>query len=65
MLPALNNRAMARLKLGQWEAAEADCSAVLEQEPTNVKALLRRATARWVAKGRWWVARGWRGVQGL
>ncbi|GAB4815123.1 hypothetical protein N2152v2_002169 [Parachlorella kessleri] len=46
MLPALNNRALALLKLQQWQQAEADCSAVLQNEPHNVKALLRRATAR-------------------
>ncbi|PRW61388.1 SUMO-activating enzyme subunit 2 [Chlorella sorokiniana] len=43
---ALNNRALARLKLQQWSEAEADCSAVLNAEPGNVKALLRRAAAR-------------------
>jgi len=46
LLPALNNRAMAHLKMGQHQAAEEDCSKVLQQEPGNVKALLRRATAR-------------------
>jgi tetratricopeptide (TPR) repeat protein len=45
MVAALNNRAMARLKLQQWEDAVTDCSAVLALEPRNVKALLRRATA--------------------
>lgn len=74
MLPALNNRALARLKLQQYAEAEKDCSQVrergrgiaavaisccqqrvdliacaaqvLETEPNNVKALLRRAAAR-------------------
>jgi len=46
MLAAVNNRAMAYLKLGRWEEAEGDCSRVLAAEGGNVKALLRRATAR-------------------
>ncbi len=46
LIVALNNRAMARLKLQQWGDADADCSAVLATEPGNVKALLRRAAAR-------------------
>lgn len=40
------NRAMARLKLKQWEAAESDCSRALDLSPRFVKALSRRATAR-------------------
>ena len=43
---AYNNRAMTRLKLGDWLGAEADCDAVLTKEPTSIKALHRRATAR-------------------
>jgi hypothetical protein len=43
---AANNRALARLRLGRWADAEADCSAVLTREPANVKALLRRGAAR-------------------
>ena len=43
---ARNNRALARLRLARWADAEADCCAVLAQEPGNVKALLRRAAAR-------------------
>jgi tetratricopeptide (TPR) repeat protein len=43
---ARNNRAMAHLKLQNWREAETDCSGVLEAEPSNAKALLRRATAR-------------------
>lgn len=39
-------RAMAYLKLSRLQEAAADCSAVLALEPTNVKALLRRATAQ-------------------
>lgn len=41
MLPALNNRAMAYIKINKWEDALRDCVAVLEKQPTNVKALLR------------------------
>lgn len=47
-MAALNNRAQARLKLQQWEAAAEDCSAVLQKDPKNVKALYRRAQARYV-----------------
>ncbi|KAK9805705.1 hypothetical protein WJX73_000447 [Symbiochloris irregularis] len=43
---AFNNRALTHLKLGQLREAEADCDSVLEREPKNVKALLRRAAAR-------------------
>jgi len=46
LLAARNNRAMAYLSLGRAAEAEADCDAVLTQEPRNVKALLRRASAR-------------------
>ena len=45
MLVARNNRAMAHLKVGQWEDARIDCENVLEQDPRNVKALLRYAAA--------------------
>ena len=40
------NLALAHLKLGAWDAAEAQAGAVLGEEPGNVKALLRRGTAR-------------------
>ena len=43
---ALNNRAMAYLKLGEYEAAAADCDALLQLQSDNIKGLLRRATAR-------------------
>ena len=43
---AYNNRAMTRLKLGDWLGAEADCDSVLTKDPTSIKALHRRATAR-------------------
>ena len=43
---AFNNRAMAHLKLAHYDAAEADCCHVLQLEPRNCKALLRRAAAR-------------------
>ena len=45
MLAAANNRAMAELKLGWWPLALDDCLFVLEQQPSNIKALLRAATA--------------------
>lgn len=38
-----NNRAEARRRLGEHEAAVEDCSKALELEPKNLKALLRRA----------------------
>lgn len=47
MLPtvvAYNNRAQAELKLQNWNSAFWDCEKVLELEPGNIKALLRRAT---------------------
>lgn len=45
MVAARNNRAMALLKLERWQEALADCDAVLEGDPGNVKALLRRGEA--------------------
>ncbi|KAJ3028934.1 UNVERIFIED_CONTAM: RNA polymerase II-associated protein 3 [Siphonaria sp. JEL0065] len=42
----LGNRAMTYLKLNEFQAAEADSTAVLEIEPKNVKALWRRGVAR-------------------
>ena len=44
---AYNNRALAHLKLSNVADAEADCGYVLRLEPQNVKALLRRGTARY------------------
>ncbi|CAK7289557.1 Sperm-associated antigen 1 [Vulpes lagopus] len=41
---AYNNRAQAELKLQNWNNAFWDCEKVLELEPGNIKALLRRAT---------------------
>nr|KAF6426875.1 sperm associated antigen 1 [Molossus molossus] len=41
---AYNNRAQAELKLQNWNSAFQDCEKVLELEPGNIKALLRRAT---------------------
>ncbi|XP_030638965.1 sperm-associated antigen 1 [Chanos chanos] len=41
---AYNNRAQAEIKLQHWHSALADCQKVLEMEPGNLKALLRRAT---------------------
>lgn len=44
---ALANRAMCRLKLEEWAAAEADCTSALELDPAyGVKAYMRRGTAR-------------------
>nr|XP_054353619.1 sperm-associated antigen 1 isoform X4 [Pongo pygmaeus] len=43
-LVAYNNRAQAEIKLQNWNSAFQDCEKVLELEPGNVKALLRRAT---------------------
>eukprot|EP00955_Chlamydomonas_euryale_P027316 288127-Chlamydomonas_euryale.AAC.1 len=37
---------MARLKLGQWAAAEADCSEALVHDACFAKAYHRRGTAR-------------------
>eukprot|EP00976_Prorocentrum_cordatum_P067475 1178762-Prorocentrum_minimum.AAC.1 len=37
LLTALNNRAMAYLKLGSFAEAEVDCTAALELDPVNVK----------------------------
>ncbi|CAL8247928.1 unnamed protein product [Lota lota] len=39
-----NNRAQAEIKLQRWHRALQDCQRVLELEPLNLKALLRRAT---------------------
>ncbi|KAM3614057.1 uncharacterized protein V6R79_009247 [Siganus canaliculatus] len=41
---AYNNRAQAQIKLKQWHSAMEDCQRVLELDPGNIKALLRRAT---------------------
>ena len=43
---AYNNRALAHLKLNNLADAEADCGYVLQLEPRNVKAFLRRGSAR-------------------
>ncbi|XP_048880371.1 sperm-associated antigen 1-like isoform X2 [Brienomyrus brachyistius] len=43
---AYNNRAQAKIKLQLWHSALGDCERVLELEPGNVKALLRRATVQ-------------------
>ena len=50
MAAAYSNRALVHLKLSQPKAAEADCNHALELEPSNAKALLRRAAARSVSK---------------
>ncbi|XP_015711483.1 sperm-associated antigen 1 isoform X2 [Coturnix japonica] len=41
---AYNNKAQAEIKLQDWNGALQDCEKVLDMEPSNVKALLRRAT---------------------
>ncbi|XP_030605538.1 sperm-associated antigen 1 isoform X2 [Archocentrus centrarchus] len=41
---AYNNRAQAEINLKHWHNAMRDCQRVLELEPGNMKALLRRAT---------------------
>lgn len=43
---AFSNRAMAYLKLNQYNNAEKDADAALRIDPDHVKALVRRATAR-------------------
>ncbi|XP_076467629.1 sperm-associated antigen 1-like [Babylonia areolata] len=40
-----NNRALAYLRLSEWNKAIDDCNYVLAQEKQNIKALLRRGTA--------------------
>ncbi|XP_071959727.1 sperm-associated antigen 1-like [Antedon mediterranea] len=45
-LPAYNNRSLVCIKLQKFGDAIEDCNKVLESEPDNVKALLRRATAK-------------------
>ncbi|KAJ3069621.1 RNA polymerase II-associated protein 3 [Podochytrium sp. JEL0797] len=42
----LGNRAMTYLKMNEFSLAESDCTAVLAQEPKNVKALWRRGVSR-------------------
>ncbi|XP_036596411.1 sperm-associated antigen 1 [Trichosurus vulpecula] len=42
---AYNNRAQAEIKLKNWNNALQDCEKVLELEPENLKAFMRRATA--------------------
>ncbi|XP_061850945.1 sperm-associated antigen 1 [Colius striatus] len=41
---AYNNKAQAEIKLQDWDNALQDCEKVLDMEPNNIKALLRRAT---------------------
>ena len=43
---AFSNRAMAYLKLKEYIRAEVDCNSALTIEPSHVKSLVRRATAR-------------------
>jgi tetratricopeptide (TPR) repeat protein len=44
LLPLYNNRAACRLKNGNNKGAVADCDHILESDPSDLKALLRRAT---------------------
>ncbi|XP_005042403.1 PREDICTED: sperm-associated antigen 1 [Ficedula albicollis] len=39
-----NNKALAEIKLQDWDNALQDCEKVLDMEPGNIKALMRRAT---------------------
>ncbi|XP_031986179.1 sperm-associated antigen 1 isoform X1 [Corvus moneduloides] len=39
-----NNKAQAEIKLQDWDSALQDCEMVLDMEPGNIKALMRRAT---------------------
>ncbi|XP_066034028.1 sperm-associated antigen 1 isoform X2 [Chamaea fasciata] len=39
-----NNKAQAEIKLQDWDSALEDCEKVLDMEPGNIKALMRRAT---------------------
>ncbi|KFV81865.1 Sperm-associated antigen 1, partial [Struthio camelus australis] len=41
---AYNNKAQAEIKLQHWHSALQDCEKVLDMEPGNIKALMRRAT---------------------
>ncbi|XP_057256545.1 sperm-associated antigen 1 [Pezoporus wallicus] len=41
---AYNNKAQAEIKLQNWDSALQDCEKVLDMEPGNLKALMRRAT---------------------
>ncbi|XP_075599737.1 sperm-associated antigen 1 [Balearica regulorum gibbericeps] len=41
---AYNNKAQAEIKLQDWDSALQDCEKVLDMDPGNVKALMRRAT---------------------
>lgn len=48
----LGNRAMVRIKLGQWEEAEADAAAAVALDPSYAKGFHRRASARKAGWGR-------------
>ncbi|OWF49446.1 sperm-associated antigen 1-like [Mizuhopecten yessoensis] len=41
----INNRALAYLKIQKWDKALFDCRVVLDMEPENIKAFLRRGSA--------------------
>ncbi|KFO74026.1 Sperm-associated antigen 1, partial [Cuculus canorus] len=41
---AYNNKAQAEIKLKDWDSALQDCEKVLDMEPGNIKALMRRAS---------------------
>lgn len=55
LLAARNNRAACFVKLEKWSDALDDCNIVLKAEPDNAKALLRRAAARCVLCGGWYL----------
>lgn len=44
-ISVFNNRAMTYIKLNNYESAVRDCTTVLNSEPMNIKARLRRALA--------------------
>ena len=45
LIASANNRSLALIKLGRFQEAIDDCSLVLSKEPSNVKSLIRRASA--------------------
>ncbi|XP_076465503.1 uncharacterized protein LOC143297186 isoform X2 [Babylonia areolata] len=46
LVPAYNNRAMCYLWMSRWTECISDCDYVLQKEPDNMKARLRRGEAR-------------------
>ncbi|KAJ3305312.1 hypothetical protein HDV03_001605 [Kappamyces sp. JEL0829] len=56
LIPLYNNRAACKLKNGDNRGAVSDCSVILDQDPNDIKALLRRA-AGYEALENWNLAR--------